>query len=36
MPEFIPPIAKDFHGSMGEKIVYEAFQTLPDHCLERV
>lgn len=33
MPEFIPPIPKNFHGSMGEKIVYEAFQTLPDHCI---
>lgn len=32
MPEFIPPISKNFHGSMGEKIVYEAFQTLPSEC----
>lgn len=30
MPEFIPPIPKDFHGSMGEKIVYDAFRSLPD------
>jgi hypothetical protein len=30
MPEFIPPLPKDFHGSMGEKIVYDAFRSLPD------
>ena len=33
MPEFIPPLPKDFHGSMGEKIVYDAFRTLPDHYM---
>ncbi|HMV44213.1 MAG TPA: NERD domain-containing protein [Leptospiraceae bacterium] len=33
MPEFIPPIPKDFHGSMGEKIVYDAFRSLPDSYL---
>ena len=33
MPEFIPPLPKDFHGSMGEKIVYDAFRTLPDNYM---
>ena len=33
MPEFIPPISKDFHGSLGEKIVYDAFKTLPNECI---